>query len=110
MKQTETAQLPEPLRKNHGRSIIVVRTEWQGVTYLMKPIIEDMASRFSDKIAFHFIEYDEQASLVKTFDIESVLTLLFFNDGVLIDKIVGPISAKCLNKRIRSIFFHEHSP
>jgi len=58
---------------------------------MLSPIIDELASELSGKIAFGKLNIDENAELAGKYGIMSIPTLLVFKEGELVDQIVGAL-------------------
>ena len=61
--------------------ILDVRTSWCSACQMMEPIVDEMSERYEGQIAFAKLDLDAEGELVKSFDITSLPTFLFFKSG-----------------------------
>ncbi len=71
---------------------------------LEKTLITDIIPKYQDKVTFLEVNFDVCGSVAKTYNINSLPTLLFFKDGKKIYKKIGGISAQELSKEIDTQF------
>ena len=69
----------------------------------MNSIIDDLALVYSGEVTFGKIDADECCQLAMQFGIESVPTLLFFNNGKVVDQIRGMISKSELSNKLAAL-------
>ena len=62
---------------------------WCGPCRMMEPILEEIAEEYKDKIIVGKINVDEEKELAAMFGIRSIPTLIFIEDGKMIDSFVG---------------------
>ena len=63
--------------------------EWCPPCKVLGPIVQSVASDFSDRLQVFQINSDEQVDLARRFDIMSVPTMLIFDEGALVGRMVG---------------------
>ncbi len=64
---------------------------WCGPCKLMVPIIESVASQYSDKIKVVRADIDRNPKLASRYSIEAVPTIAVFNKGKLVQTLVGVV-------------------
>ena len=77
-------------------------TEWCGPCKVLSPILEELSTEQSD---FEIVScnVDENAELTKRFAIRGIPTVLFFNNGEMVDKNVGMASKSLFEAKISSL-------
>lgn len=73
---------------------------WCGPCKVMAPVLEVLSRKFDGRIKFLKVNVDEASVLADRFKIRGVPTLLFFNEGLSQDQIVGLVSEEELQKRL----------
>ena len=89
--------------ENLQPSVVHFRTTWSGSSDTMTCIIDDLAPVYSGKVTFGEIDADEYSEIAVQFGIESVPTLLFFNNGKVVDQILGMISRSELSDKLKTL-------
>jgi len=56
---------------------------------MLAPIIDQLAAEYSGRVAFGKLNVDENPSTSAQYGIMSIPTLLIFNNGQLVDRMVG---------------------
>lgn len=74
--------------------------EWCGPCQIMAPILKALAKRLRGKVVFLKVNVDRARKLTARFNIMSVPTLLIFKKGKPVERIVGVLHPKILEKRI----------
>ena len=82
-----------------GLTIVDFFAAWCGPCRMLAPILEDV-SETRDDAKFLKVDVDENYDLAKSFGIMSVPTVLFFKDGILVDKSIGLINSEKINQII----------
>lgn len=62
---------------------------WCGPCQILKPIIEELAQEYDKKIKIGFIDIDENQTLASQYQVSSIPTLIIFNKGQEIEKLMG---------------------
>jgi thioredoxin 1 len=63
--------------------------EWCGPCRMVAPVLEEIASEHSDRIAIGKLNIDENPQAPASYDVMSIPTLILFKDGVEKKRIVG---------------------
>lgn len=84
-----------------GKRIIVdFYATWCGPCRMLAPILEDIANFVGDTYKFGKLDIDEAFNVAKNFSVMSVPTLIIFEDGVEIKRVVGLKNKDALLKEI----------
>lgn len=62
---------------------------WCGPCRMLSPILEEVDEDFGEKIKIYKIDVDEDEKLARSFGIMSIPTMIFFKNGIQVDKHVG---------------------
>ena len=62
---------------------------WCGPCKLIGPIIDELSLEYEGKVTVGKVDVDENSELTKELGIRNIPTLLFFKNGVVVDKLVG---------------------
>lgn len=62
---------------------------WCGPCRKLGPILDDVASEFSDKVKFVKINTDENLETAKNYSISGLPSLLVFKNGKAVERLVG---------------------
>ena len=76
---------------------------WCGPCKAVGPIIEKMADTHHDKVQFVKINIDDNPETARKYGIKSVPTIMFFNNGQMVDKLVGMVTAAKLGESLQSV-------
>lgn len=63
--------------------------EWCGPCKMIAPVLEEIASEHSERIAIAKLNVDENPDIARRFDVMSIPTLLVFTDGEVRMRLVG---------------------
>ena len=83
-----------------GAVLVEFGAEWCGPCKAMAPILTRVSSEYAGRLDVVSVDIDKSQTLAMRFGVMSVPTMLLFNDGKAVDRIVGAVSEKELKKRI----------
>ena len=76
---------------------------WCGPCKAIGPIVDDLASVFSDKVTFFKCNVDENPVTPSKYGIKAIPTLIFFKDGDVAEQITGMVAKSKLEEALKSI-------
>ena len=92
------------------RAVIDVWAEWCGPCRSLAPIVEALAREFAGSIRFAKLNADDHPEAASRYGVEGLPTLLLFERGRLIDRIVGALPRPALQERLERTFRLRASP
>ncbi len=78
----------EEVLKSDKKVIVDFWATWCGPCKMIAPIFEELASEHTD-VKFAKVNVDEQVELCLKYKVSSIPTLIIFEDGEVIDKVIG---------------------
>ena len=72
--------------------------EWCGPCKMIAPILEEVASKFEDRLKVAKIDIDGNPKVPPQYGIRSIPTLILFKDGVVEGQKIGAVSKQQLEK------------
>lgn len=63
--------------------------EWCGPCKVLAPIVDELANDYAGKIRVGKLNVDEQSNLSRQFRVMSIPTVIFFKNGVEVDRMIG---------------------
>ena len=76
---------------------------WCGPCRMVGPIIEELAKEYDGKITVGKCDVEENDDLAAEFGIRNIPTILFFKDGVVVDKLVGAVSKAKIEEKFQTL-------
>jgi len=97
---TEVEVFNRQVLNSDGLKIVRFCAEWSGPCQIMGPIYEEMSSMYKNSASFYQIDIDKVPLLKKEFGIGDLPTILFFQNRLIIDYIIGLISREALLEKL----------
>jgi len=76
---------------------------WCGPCRAIAPIIEELAGQYEGKVKIAKIDVDENQGTAGKYNVRSIPTLLFFQNGKVVDQIVGSAPKSALEGRLNAL-------
>ncbi len=87
----------------NGVTLVDFWAPWCGPCKMIAPVLDDIASHYGGKVKVTKMNVDENFEISQRFGITSIPTLLFFNNGAIVDHIIGAVSKNQLETRINRL-------
>jgi thioredoxin len=95
------ANFAEEIEGGEGLRMVDFWATWCGPCRMVAPIVEELASEYSDKgLRVGKLDVDSNPSVTTRFRVTSIPSILFFKDGELVDKVVGAVPRPHLEEKI----------
>ena len=97
------SELGETLQKS-GVTVVDFWAEWCGPCKMLAPVLDQVAQDLESLDArIVKINVDDNQSLAVKYGIQSIPTLLYFKDGEVKDKSMGPDPKKAILEKIKAL-------
>jgi thioredoxin 1 len=90
--------------EKHPLVVVDCWAPWCGPCCMVAPIIEELARDYAGKVLFGKLNVDENPAIAMQYQIMSIPTLLVFNHGKLVDRIIGALPKQMLEPKITRHF------
>ena len=94
----------QTILQEHRALVVDVWAEWCGPCRMVAPVVEDLARDFAGRVTFGKCNVDENPKLASSFSITAIPTLLFFANGMLVDRVVGALPREAVKARVMRAF------
>lgn len=76
---------------------------WCGPCKMVGPIIDELAAEYEGLVIIGKCDVDENDEVASEFGIRNIPTVLFFKDGVQVDKQVGAVAKPAFVEKIKKL-------
>ncbi len=84
------------------KEVIKFESKWCGPCKTIQPLMDKLAVKY-DNITFGKIDVEVDAENTTRFKVRSVPTIVFLNDGQLVNQIVGNVAEETLRDAVRQL-------
>lgn len=92
----------EALIAAQGLVMVDFWAAWCGPCRAIAPVLEDIAAVSPGRVTLMKVDVDENPGLATRYEIRSIPTILFFEDGALIDRVVGAVPRPVLERIVNA--------
>ena len=101
--QITDANSEETVVKSDKVSMIDFWAEWCGPCRMVGPIVEELATEYAGQAVIGKVDVDNNPHVASQFGIRSIPTILFFKNGVQVDKQVGVVPKNILEGKLKAL-------
>ena len=76
---------------------------WCGPCQMIAPAIQELATDFEGSAKVGKVNVDTEQALAAKFGVQSIPTLMFFQDGKAVDQVIGAVPKKVLANKLRAL-------
>ena len=80
---------------------MVFETDWCGACHIITPILDRLVIDYQEKLKIGKFDFDVNKLIPYEYSVYDIPTFLFFKNGKLIDQIVGTVSKKGIESRLK---------
>lgn len=77
--------------------------EWCGPCKMIGPSVAELANEYAGKAVVGKLDVDANPNTSVQFGVRSIPTLLFFRNGVVVDKVVGAVAKTTLSSKLDAL-------
>ena len=100
--QTSDNNFENDVIKSNLPTIVDFWAEWCGPCKQIAPILEEISDEKKNVINIYKINIDNNPEVPQKYGVRGIPTLMFFNDGRLVDTKIGSLSKSSLNEWIEN--------
>jgi len=90
----------EALVANPGLLMLDFWAPWCGPCRAIAPVLEELAKTSDGRVTLMKVNIDENPGLAARYGIQSIPTILFVKDSVIVDRVVGAVPRRVLQDRL----------
>jgi len=102
-KEFTTSNFNQEVLESKTPVLVDFWAEWCGPCRMITPLIDELYQDFKDKAVVGKVNVDSESDISAKYGITSIPTLLFFKNGEIVDKHVGPASKSQLEDKLNSL-------
>jgi thioredoxin 1 len=96
-------EFDEKVLKASAPVVVDFWAEWCGPCRLMAPVIDQLAEEYDGRIQFVEVDVDENPDVAMAYGVEGIPTLILFNLGQVVDRIVGYLPKPMLAHQLEAV-------
>lgn len=96
MKMTTESSFKKDVLETKGVSVVKFFAEWSGTSQMMMPAFEQIANAYKASANFFTVDIDMNPLLKENYGVMDLPTILFFQNGNIVDHVSGMISRNAL--------------
>ena len=89
VKTVNTNTFEQEVLRSDRPVLVDFYADWCGPCQVIKPILEEIADDYDDRIDVRKVDVDENQSLAQQYGVRGIPTLLLFSDGETRETVVG---------------------
>jgi len=103
VKETNEMQFDADVLKSAKPVVVDFWAPWCGPCRMMAPVLDETSKKFEGSVEFRKLNTDENGQLAASLNIMAIPTLIVFNDGKEVDRIVGLVTPAVLESKIKPL-------
>ena len=95
-----SSNFEEEVLKCEKKVLVDFYADWCGPCKMMSPVVDEIAKDYSEKLKVCKLNVDEAGDIAGEYGVMSIPTLIFFENGKVVDTVVGLTSRSELVSKI----------
>ena len=83
-------------------TLVQFKKEWNGASQIIEPVYNELANSYNGVVNFYTVDVEIENGLDKEYGVMDIPTILFFNNGKVIDHAVGLTPKNILISKIEN--------
>ena len=83
--------------------LVDIWAPWCGPCRMIAPVVEKLAQKYDQRFKFCRLNIDQNPQTASNYQIMSIPTLIFFQDGKVVDRVVGAVPERVLEPKIEAL-------
>lgn len=98
-----TENFPTEVIESEKPVLVDVWATWCGPCRVVNPIVEETAANFAGRATVGKLNIDQYGEIASRYGVQAIPTLLFFQDGAIVDRVVGVVGAKAIAQKLNAL-------
>lgn len=100
IKQLNAESFAETVSADSGTVLVDFWAEWCAPCRAIAPLLAQIADEHAGKVTIAKVNVDESQELAMKYDVQSIPTLIIFQDGEIKEKFIGMTSKKNIEEKL----------
>ncbi len=101
VKEITDKDFPSDVIKSTLPVLIDFWAPWCAPCRAVAPVVEELAKTYKGKVSFVKMNVDDNSDTPSKYGISSIPTLMLFNKGEVVDRVIGAASRESLDKFVK---------
>ena len=101
VKEISDKDFPADVIKSTLPVLIDFWAPWCAPCRAVAPVVEELAQTYKGKVSFVKMNVDDNSDTPSKYGISSIPTLMLFNKGEVVDRVIGAVSRESLDKFVK---------
>lgn len=97
------AEFSETVLNSKGTVLVDFYADWCGPCKMIAPVLEELADDYADRLTVVKVDVDHAQTIAGQYGIQSIPTIIFFQDGKPAHKIVGALPKPALRAQVEKV-------